>query len=186
MDEMMLEKIDLIRDRMKVSYLEARQALEETDGNVVEALVLLEKNNIDARAAKQAEQDQKFDEFVVRGGDLVDRVSSLIRQGNITKVKVLHDNNVLFEIPLTAGAAAVLLLPQLALLTGIAALFARVTIQIERPLEEDCLCECECDCECSDECCPEEGKTAEVEQCSKPCEEPCPENPIIDEENPHS
>ncbi|MCL2547604.1 MAG: DUF4342 domain-containing protein [Symbiobacteriaceae bacterium] len=175
MDEMLLEKIDLIRERMKVSYLEARQALEQTDGNVVEALVLLEKGSTESKAAKQAEQDQKFDEFVVKGNDLVAKVNELFRQGNITRIKILHEDNVLFEVPLTAGAAAVLLLPQLALLTGIAVLFARVTVQIEKPVPAGA--DCECDCGCSEE------KPADCSECDAPCEE-TPE-PIIDEENPH-
>jgi len=191
MDEMLLEKVDLIRERMNVSYLEARQALEQADGNVVEALVLLEKNNLDARAAKKAEQDHKMDEFVVKGNDLVAKVNDLLRQGNITRIKVLHEDNVLFEVPLTFGAAAVLVLPQLALLTGIAVLFARVTIQIEKRTSVENECDCGC-CEeavaegCCEEtaaegCCEEakEGCCEETKECTEQCE------PVVDEENPH-
>ena len=38
----LLEKIDVIRDRMDVSYKEAKEALEKAGGDPVEALVLLE------------------------------------------------------------------------------------------------------------------------------------------------
>ena len=38
-----LEKIDLIRARLGVSYKEAREALEKADGDVVQALVNLEE-----------------------------------------------------------------------------------------------------------------------------------------------
>ena len=41
--EITLEKIDLLRKRADVSYQEAKQALEETDGTVVEALAYLEE-----------------------------------------------------------------------------------------------------------------------------------------------
>lgn len=41
--EITLEKIDLLRKRADVSYQEAKQALEENDGNVVEALAYLEE-----------------------------------------------------------------------------------------------------------------------------------------------
>ena len=41
--EITLEKIDLLRKRANVSYKEAKQALEENEGNVVEALAYLEE-----------------------------------------------------------------------------------------------------------------------------------------------
>ena len=37
----MLEKIDAIRERMDVGYKEAREALEQAGGDLVEALVLI-------------------------------------------------------------------------------------------------------------------------------------------------
>lgn len=42
--EITLEKIDLLRKRANVSYKEAKKALEENEGNVVEALAYLEEN----------------------------------------------------------------------------------------------------------------------------------------------
>jgi len=41
--EITLEKIDLLRKRANVSYKEAKHALEENEGNVVEALAYLEE-----------------------------------------------------------------------------------------------------------------------------------------------
>lgn len=43
--EITLEKIDLLRKRANVSYKEAKEALEENEGNVVEALAALEEEN---------------------------------------------------------------------------------------------------------------------------------------------
>ena len=51
-----LEKIDLIRNRMNVSYEEAKAALEATNWDVVEALIKIE----------QDEQSRK-EEIFVRG-----------------------------------------------------------------------------------------------------------------------
>ena len=42
MDDM-LEKIDLIRERMGVSYKEAKDALDQSQGNVLDAIILLEE-----------------------------------------------------------------------------------------------------------------------------------------------
>ena len=133
MDERLLEKIDLIRERLNVSYQEARLALEQSEGNVVEALVSLEQRAKEGQAKKQAERDLRREEFTVRGNELVDTVKGLVQQGNISKIRVLHKQEVLFEISLVAGVAFVLLLPNLALLAGIAMLFGQVTIQVEHP-----------------------------------------------------
>lgn len=41
-----LEKIDLIRERTKASYREAKEALEAADGDVLEAVVRLEEEDL--------------------------------------------------------------------------------------------------------------------------------------------
>ena len=40
-----LEQIDFLRERANVSYKEAKEALEQSEGDMVEALVMLEKQN---------------------------------------------------------------------------------------------------------------------------------------------
>ena len=42
--EITLEKIELVKDRTGVSYREAKEALERTDGNVVDAIILIEED----------------------------------------------------------------------------------------------------------------------------------------------
>ena len=41
--EITLEKIELVKDRTGVTYAEAKQALEETDGSVVDAIIAIEE-----------------------------------------------------------------------------------------------------------------------------------------------
>ena len=42
MMEVTLEKIDMIKERTKVSYKEAKEALEKCNGNIVDALIYIE------------------------------------------------------------------------------------------------------------------------------------------------
>ena len=42
MAEITLEKIDIIKERTGVSYTDAKEALEECDGDVVNALIYIE------------------------------------------------------------------------------------------------------------------------------------------------
>ncbi len=121
-----LEKVDLIRERTGVTYRKAKEVLEKTDGDVVEALILLEEKGHGWR-----------ERFQVQGHELVERVKELIREGNVTRIKVRHDDKILLEIPVTLGAIGALLLPSLAALGVIAAMVTRCTIEVERVKPEN-------------------------------------------------
>ncbi len=55
-----LKKIDILKERANVTYEEARQALEECDGNLVEALVKLEKEDrIKPKAEPRKERKER-------------------------------------------------------------------------------------------------------------------------------
>ena len=76
------------------------------------------------------------EKFTVSGSQLVEKVKQLIREGNIRKVRLLHEERTLIEIPLTIGAPAVaigiLAAPVLAALGAIAALVTECTIEVEK------------------------------------------------------
>ena len=77
--------------------------------------------------------------ITVSGSNLVEKVKELVRQGNIRRVRLIHEEKALFDIPLSVGApvaaVAVLAAPLLAALAAIAALVKECTIEIEK--EED-------------------------------------------------
>ena len=72
------------------------------------------------------------EKFTVSGGQMVDKVKQLIREGNIRRIRVLQDNKVVMEIPLTAGAIAIAAAPLLAALGAFAALATDWTIEVEK------------------------------------------------------
>lgn len=93
---------------------------------------------------EQVEQKTKAisEELEVAGNQLVERVQELIKEGNVRKVIIRNpDDEKLFEVSLTLGAVGagvmVLAAPWLAALGAIAALVARVKIEVvrETPLE---------------------------------------------------
>ena len=75
--------------------------------------------------------------FTVSGNQLVDKIKQLVHEGNITRVRLIHDGRPLLDIPLTIGVPAavvtVLTIPVLAALGAIAALVKECTLEIERP-----------------------------------------------------
>jgi hypothetical protein len=72
------------------------------------------------------------EKFVVSGGQMVDKVKQLIHEGNIRRIRVLQEGRVVMEIPLTAGALAILAAPLLAALGAFAALATECTIEVEK------------------------------------------------------
>jgi len=80
------------------------------------------------------------EEIEIAASELVDRVKELIQQGNVRRLIIRSsDDKVLLEIPLTAGVAVggvlTLFAPLLAALGAMAALLARVKVQIVRSEE---------------------------------------------------
>jgi len=80
---------------------------------------------------------QSTEEFEVDAGKVVDEVKKLIQQGNVRRLILRKENDeILMEIPLTTGVAAggviTIFAPVLAALGAMAALLARVKIQVVR------------------------------------------------------
>jgi hypothetical protein len=116
-----LQKIDVLRERGNIGYAEAREILAEVDGDLLEALVRLE-----SRGSTRKEQ------IFAKGGEIVDKVKDLIRQGNVTKIRVKTKDDVILDIPVTAGVIGAMFAPYLALLGAVAALATQCSIEIER------------------------------------------------------
>lgn len=74
-----------------------------------------------------------YEEFKVKGKDLVDKIKSLVHEGNVRRI-ILKDEkgHTYLEIPLSIAAVGVLAAPLLAGLGAIAALVANFTLVVER------------------------------------------------------
>ena len=76
------------------------------------------------------------EKFTVSGSQLVEKVKQLIREGNIRRVRLVHEGRTIIEIPLTIGApvvaAGILAAPVLAALGAFAALVTECTIEVEK------------------------------------------------------
>lgn len=114
MDE--LEKVDLIRKRMGVSYREAREALEAAGGDVVQALVHLE------------ESGDKFGEKLQEAGhEIAGQLKGILHKGRVARIKVKQGDKTVFEVPASLGAVGllgVLASSQLAVLGAIGSIAA--------------------------------------------------------------
>jgi len=78
----------------------------------------------------------KTEKFTVSGSQLVEKLKQLIHEGNIRKVRLIHEGRTLIEIPLSIGAPAaalgILAAPVLAAIGAFAALVTECTIEVEK------------------------------------------------------
>ncbi|WP_459129501.1 DUF4342 domain-containing protein [Guggenheimella bovis] len=86
MENITLEKVEEITKRKNVSFSEAKKALEQTDGNVLEALAMIDQNEPNA---------------------MVDKVKDLIKKLHATKVSFEKPEKKLVNLP---GTISLLLL----------------------------------------------------------------------------
>lgn len=118
-----LSKIDVIRERAGVNYEKAKEALQESAGDVVNAIIYLEKK-------------EKKQLWVVYSGELLTKVKELIKAGNARTLRIKHKEKIMLEIPLTAGVAGamagVILSPYLAAVTLIAGWYTKWRVEVEK------------------------------------------------------
>lgn len=78
----------------------------------------------------------KTEKFTIDGDKVVEKVKQLIHEGNIRRVRIIHDKRTVLEIPLSVGASAaavtILVAPLLAALGAFAALVTECTIEVEK------------------------------------------------------
>ena len=80
-----------------------------------------------------SEERVHTEEHKVPGEKLLGRIKELVREGNIRRVIIKHeDGHVLIEIPLTLGVVGMALMPIWAAVGAMAALAANYTIVVEK------------------------------------------------------
>ncbi len=121
--EITLEKIELVKDRTGVTYAEAKQALEEADGSVVDAIIAIEET-INA--------GEKGRGFGKKGEALFASIKELVKKGNVSKIQVKKDGEMVLNVPVNAGIVGVVIAP-LASVVGVVAAFGfKCTIEVIR------------------------------------------------------
>ena len=74
--------------------------------------------------------------FTISGDKLLEKIKELVREGNIRRIRLIHEDKALIDIPLTVGASAVVItvlaLPVLAAIGAFAALLTNCTIEVEK------------------------------------------------------
>lgn len=116
-----LEQIDSLRKRANVSYQDAKEALEKYEGDIVEALVYLEKEK-KVKASKKAEGR----------GEFWEKIKGIIRKGNKTKLQIKNEHRVVLNIPITLAIIITVFATHITILGLVIALLTKHKIRIEK------------------------------------------------------
>ncbi|WMJ82302.1 DUF4342 domain-containing protein [Clostridium sp. MB40-C1] len=125
MNDISLEKIDIVRERTGVSYTEAKEALEACNGDVVEALIYIEKN--------QKNKYNLKDDIYTTKEEFMAWLKETIKKGNVNRIIIKKDTKVIADIPVNAGVAAgviALAIPSLAILGMLTAVITKISVEI--------------------------------------------------------
>ena len=119
--EITLEKIEVVKDRTGVTYAEAKAALEEADGSVVDAIIAIEET-INAGQKKRG--------FGKKGEALFESIKALVSKGNVSKIQVKREGEIVLNVPVNAGIVGVVIAPLASVVAVVAAFGFKCTIEV--------------------------------------------------------
>lgn len=122
-----LEKIDILRSRMDISFKEAKEALDAAGGDVVQALINLE--------GKKRHSGEYFQD---RSQEMLGQLKGFLHKGREYRIKVKKGDETVLTVPASLGALGllgVLASSEIALIGALgtaAAMTKKYTLEFER------------------------------------------------------
>ena len=132
MKEITLEKVDQIRERTGVTYEAAKKALELNDGDVLEALIYI-SNSVVVPFAEENSSKNVNEKKSLTIDELKTWLKDIIEKGNVSRIRVKKDNELIVDVPVNAGIAATVIaviIPPILAFGVIAAVATKLTIEI--------------------------------------------------------
>jgi len=120
-----LEMIDELRKRANVSFEDARDALEKCNGDLLESLIYLEKNN----KIKTAGIEKKVCFF--------DKIKAIIKKGNNIRFLIKKDEKTILNLSLTVSILIGIVAFHVSIIALIIALLAGYRFKFEKSSGED-------------------------------------------------
>lgn len=114
-----LQKIDEILRRTNTDYSTAKQALDDAGGDVLEAIILIENMSKSKSSSGQN-----------KGEQLMNQLKDILSKGNATRLTIKKNNDVIINVPITAGFIGAFIAPFLSAAGITAALLTQCTVEI--------------------------------------------------------
>jgi hypothetical protein len=114
-----LQKIDEILRRTNTDYSTAKQALDDAGGDVLEAIILIENMNKSKSSSGQN-----------KGEQIMNQLKDILSKGNATRLTIKKNNDVIINVPITAGLIGAFIAPFFSAAGITAALLTQCTVEI--------------------------------------------------------
>lgn len=141
MKEITLEKVDQIVERTGVSYEKAKEVLTEAEGDVLEAIIILEKSSVSGfnNVIDDENTETSGCRIPLGTGCTIEEfkvwLKEIIEKGNVSRIKIKKEDTVIADLPVNAGISAMIIaivLPAFLAFGVIAAVATKVTIEITK------------------------------------------------------
>ena len=129
MSKITIEAIDQVMERVPgATYAEVREALIKSDGDVIDAIILLQENSTE----KENKNKKTFEEVFGKDSDKIkEEITELLRKSNVIRIVIEKNGKIIMNIPITIGVVGVVFAPILTLIGLSASVLAKYRIKIE-------------------------------------------------------
>ena len=129
MSKITIEAIDQVMERVPgATYAEVREALIKSDGDVIDAIILLQENSTE----KENKNKKTFEEVFWKDSDKIkEEITELLRKSNVIRIVIEKNGKIIMNIPITVGVVGVVFAPILTLIGLSASVLAKYRIKIE-------------------------------------------------------
>ena len=130
MSKITIESIEQVMQRVpKATYAEVKEALIKCDGDVVDAIILLQDNST---GAEERKDKKSFEDVFGKDSDKIkEEITELIRKSNVIRIVIEKNGKIIMNIPISVGVVGVVFAPILSLIGLSASVIAKYRIKIE-------------------------------------------------------
>ena len=130
MSKITIETIDQVMARVPdATYAQVKEALIKCDGDVVDAIILLQEgptNKEDVKVKKS------FEDIFGKDSDKIkEEITELLRKSNVIRIIIEKNGKIIINLPIAVGVVGVVFAPILSLVGLSASVFAKYRIKIE-------------------------------------------------------
>ena len=130
MSKITIEAIDQVMERVPgATYAEVKEALIKSDGDVIDAIILLQENS--AGRDKNDEKKSFEDVFGKDSDKIKEEITELLRKSNVIRIVIEKNGKIIINIPIAVGVVGVVFAPILTLVGLSASVLAKCRIKIE-------------------------------------------------------
>ena len=113
------------------TYAQVRDALIKSNGDVVEAIILLQDNDTQQKEESSNGKKSFEDIFGKDSEQMKEDISELIRKSNVVRIVIEKNGKIIMNVPITVGVVGVVFAPILSLIGFSASVLAKYRIKIK-------------------------------------------------------